>query len=1165
MVPKLLVVIPLVLALLAPIPIVVVGEPARADVAPSIPDSPIGQVKDIEIAPDGTTYAVGSFTQVGASTGGFAALAFSDGLVARGRPSIDGRVRATATDDTGNVYLGGDFGSVGASVRWSIARLLPNGTLDETWSPSFTYSDPSTPGPVSLGSVYAIEVAGPRIYVGGQFEYVDGVACKNLAVIDANTGDVDPTWCPEPDYQVNALASDDSAIYVGGNFGALYCSTGTCVPRSRLAAFSRLTGALSDWDPRPNGSVFALETAASTVYVGGDFWQVNDATLRNSLAAFPSISQDDSTATAWDPNPGFDPVTVNALAIDDTLAYLGGTFSTIGGVPRYGAAAVRIDDGGTLDPLWAPDLDWGAAYTITVSPHGIVLGGTFSSVNGAPRANAALVSPSTGESLAWDPQVSNIVYTSSLSSTGTLAYLGGDFTHANLVTRPYAAAFDSESRVTDWAPTFDSAVNAIALDETTVYAVGPFLTVNGDARTRAAAIRRDDTGSTLLWDPAFDNEPYDISVDDTVAYVVGSFTRVNVTWPVFPPFRNYAAAVRIDDTGTATDWNPTLDGIGKTIALNDGVAYVGGNFTSVGAFPTVLRRYAAAIETEGSGMATSWDPDLSHEVNDLEISGGIVYLAGRFQSVKAYSIARNFFAAVNLDDTGSITAWDPSATCEFSVSNQCPPGFGPTPEGKAIRIEGSMAYLGGLFTTINGDDTSIGLAAVRTDDTGTAVTSWTPSLSTGSVTLPEVRAIGSAGGKVVIGGDYSSALLDGNAYGANLSIFPGPPTIPGPPTSVAAEAGNARATVSWSITSTGGSPITEVQFALDDTLIIDDSVPYTSNSYTMTGLTNGQSYKVYVRLVNAMGAGPWSAASGPFTPQAPAPPGPAERNPGAPTQVSAVPGNASLAVSWMAPTDGGSSPISGYTVTGTPGNAGCSTSTLACTITGLTNGVRYTLTVKARNAAGWGPESSAIQAVPRTVPGAPTGLSATEVTSGVSIRWQAPAFDGGSPVTGYRVITSPATQGCSATAATTCTLTGLKVGVDYDVSVVASNEAGVSSPSQAITVELRQPASIQITGTRSGRDPRVIRVNGTIEGMDVTAVRPFFRTPGESDFTRARARVAVVDSSFTWSRKARTRIVVYIAAGDLTSNRIVISAPRPPGPWPRSTPWPARTALPGVD
>ena len=78
--------------------------------------------------------------------------------------------------------------------------------------------------------------------------------------------------------------------------------------------------------------------------------------------------------------------------------------------------------------------------------------------------------------------------------------------------------------------------------------------------------------------------------------------------------------------------------------------------------------------------------------------------------------------------------------------------------------------------------------------------------------------------------------------------------------------------------------------------------------------------------------------------------------PEAPLNVTAVAGNGQATVSFDAPFDGGS-PITEYIVTTSPGGITTTGSAISITVDGLTNGVSYSFTVKAVNAAGEGPES----------------------------------------------------------------------------------------------------------------------------------------------------------------------------------------------------------------
>jgi Fibronectin type III domain len=93
-----------------------------------------------------------------------------------------------------------------------------------------------------------------------------------------------------------------------------------------------------------------------------------------------------------------------------------------------------------------------------------------------------------------------------------------------------------------------------------------------------------------------------------------------------------------------------------------------------------------------------------------------------------------------------------------------------------------------------------------------------------------------------------------------------------------------------------------------------------------------------------------------------------------------------------------------------------------------------------------------------SVPGAPTSVTGTAGNAQVNLSWTAPASDGGSAITTYRI--TPYIGGTAQTpintgsAATTRTVTGLTNGTAYTFTVAATNVAGTgpdSSPSAALT------------------------------------------------------------------------------------------------------------------
>ena len=132
--------------------------------------------------------------------------------------------------------------------------------------------------------------------------------------------------------------------------------------------------------------------------------------------------------------------------------------------------------------------------------------------------------------------------------------------------------------------------------------------------------------------------------------------------------------------------------------------------------------------------------------------------------------------------------------------------------------------------------------------------------------------------------------------------------------------------------------------------------------------------------------------------------------PGVPTSLAGTADDASVVVTWTAPTDNGGSAITDYTVesssdSGTTWTAFShdASTTASLRVTGLTNGTAYTFRVSAVNAVGTGTASATASATPVTTPTAATSVAGTAGDTQVALTWTAPTDNGGSAITDYTV------------------------------------------------------------------------------------------------------------------------------------------------------------------
>ena len=254
-----------------------------------------------------------------------------------------------------------------------------------------------------------------------------------------------------------------------------------------------------------------------------------------------------------------------------------------------------------------------------------------------------------------------------------------------------------------------------------------------------------------------------------------------------------------------------------------------------------------------------------------------------------------------------------------------------------------------------------------------------------------------------------------------------PATVPCAPGNITTTMGSTSSVVTWEEVPAGnGSEIT----AYTATATPGGkfcSVP-SGTTCTITELVKNTKYSISVTAKNRVGFGPASTAVS-VTPGG---------LPGAVTSLVAATQKNALDLSWVQ-AEGDGTEVT-YTATATPGGATCTSTASAvtkCSLTGLINGTEYTVSVIGENTYGKGTETTAT-GLADGAPEVPVTLMSLVGSKSVTIAWS--AITSSINVT-YVVTSTPGNLTCE-TRETSCTITGLKNGVNYTFAVTTKTTTG---------------------------------------------------------------------------------------------------------------------------
>ncbi|MFT6948720.1 MAG: hypothetical protein ACJARP_003154 [Vicingaceae bacterium] len=364
-----------------------------------------------------TMYLGGSFTQInGTNQPYLAALnlktetlnnwspVVKDG-VSNGRPST----RVSALEIFNNqIFISGFFGSIGSQKRKNVASIDLSGQAT-SWNP------------VTSESVRDFTFYGNNVYVGGDFKSIGGELRGYGAAINAITGELLP-WNPKANEAIHKVALIDSKLYLYGEFtelneiprnsflaevddsigvanswqpvfnglisvikghgnslfiGGIF-DTFEGVSRKNIVEINKSSKQVLGFNADINNSVNDLFIVGNTMILQGDFTQIGTFS-RNGLAKLDLINS--SVDPFWEARI-IGSGNISTAYLNDSNLFFGGNFSSINWQPRNNLASINFHTG--VLSSWSPNPNRSVQALGSIRDS-LYVGGSFDSIAGQKR------------------------------------------------------------------------------------------------------------------------------------------------------------------------------------------------------------------------------------------------------------------------------------------------------------------------------------------------------------------------------------------------------------------------------------------------------------------------------------------------------------------------------------------------------------------------------------------------------------------------------------------------------------------------------------------------------------------------------------------------------------------------------------------------------------
>jgi trimeric autotransporter adhesin len=535
--------------------------------------------------------------------------------------------------DGADLYVGGDFSAAGRAQASNIARW--DGT-ERQWAPL---------GGGVNNRVRAIAVSGDSVYVGGSFGRAGDVAVTGFA----RWNKAARAWSSLGTFTMDAISPEIRAIgiapngdvYVGGTFAGVEGIAARNIAYHNASGWHAL-GSGAGCSPAPcNSEVHALAFYGGSVYVGGVFTTAGGVPAKN-LARW-----DGSWHRVGGGVGGFN-ASVDSLAFLGSSLYVAGSFSEAydgaGGV--LDVSSVACWTGAVWNSL-AGGVNIDAA-ALVARPDGVYVAGRFTTAGGSDIRRVARWNGAAWQGLKSPGEtydgVDNNAY--ALASDTDSIYIGGTFEHAGDSAAHHIAAFRPGNKWSGLGDGLNGGVYALCAQGGYIYVGGAFTSAGSITQLKIARWHpaskqwyyagpgADVTGCTGLGCEPIVRAIYS---DGSYLYIGGNFTRVGgvtVSGIARLNWSTYEWSSMGGGVSCVSSCGATVYAI---IPYPDGI-YVGGDFDKAGG---VTANNVAAWNGSGwQALADFSDNGTNGTVYALAtLTGGAIAVGGNFSSPESY-IAR---------------------------------------------------------------------------------------------------------------------------------------------------------------------------------------------------------------------------------------------------------------------------------------------------------------------------------------------------------------------------------------------------------------------------------------------------------------------------------------------------------------------------------------------